>query len=110
MDDKLISDYPNGVKRMLVGLPNGAHAEPVVALNENGTSVGDDSAALIAALIAMVHPVWEEVSTGRLRVVLDPLGGGANTCQCDYSRCCNYSRHFNQHGTSWRYSCKQFHL
>ena len=35
----------------------------------------DDTAALMSLLRALVHPIWEEAATGRLRVVLDPIGG-----------------------------------
>jgi hypothetical protein len=35
----------------------------------------NNDAALISMLRALVHPIWEEAATGRLRVVLDPAGG-----------------------------------
>lgn len=39
------------------------------------SALPDDTATLMACLRALVHPIWEDVSSGRLRVVLDPLGG-----------------------------------
>lgn len=35
----------------------------------------DLAASILIALRALIHPIWEEASSGRLRVVLDPLGG-----------------------------------
>lgn len=35
----------------------------------------DNTAALMSALRALIHPIWEEAASGRLRVVLDPIGG-----------------------------------
>lgn len=39
------------------------------------SALPDDTATLMACLRALVHPIWEEAASGRLRVVLDPLGG-----------------------------------
>lgn len=41
----------------------------------NDIPTPDNTMALMSALRALVHPIWEEASSGRLRVVLDPLGG-----------------------------------
>lgn len=70
--------------RMPVELPAGGggltdselRASPVpVSGSFSASIVPDDTAALMACLRALVHPVWADSASGRLRVVLDPLGG-----------------------------------
>jgi hypothetical protein len=51
-------------------------ATPVPVSGTFNASVNpDDTANMVSLLRALVHPIWEEANTGRLRVVLDPLGG-----------------------------------
>lgn len=49
-------------------------ATPII-VSGTVTATPDDTANMVALLRALVHPVWEDVSSGRLRVVLDPAGG-----------------------------------
>lgn len=37
--------------------------------------ISDDAASIKSYLSALVQPIWQDVSSGRLRVVLDPAGG-----------------------------------
>lgn len=70
--------------RLPVELPAGGsgltdaelRANPVPVSGSFSASVTpEDTATLMSALRALVHPIWEEAASGRLRVVLDPLGG-----------------------------------
>lgn len=66
------------------GAPNAATEVTLLALKaateallQAASAIRDnaDNAALIATLKALVHPIWADAYSGRLRVVLDPAGG-----------------------------------
>lgn len=44
-------------------------------VNITNAQTVDLAANILVALRALIHPIWEEAATGRLRVVLDPTGG-----------------------------------
>jgi hypothetical protein len=59
---------------------NGLDDGNVSASNPMPVKVADQltvdlAANILVALKALIHPIWEEASSGRLRVVLDPIGG-----------------------------------
>lgn len=60
-------------------LPTGAATDATVSglatVIGAGAPITDTPAQIHAALGQLANPIWEEAATGRLRVVLDPLGG-----------------------------------
>lgn len=73
--DTYASDDIDGIKYQRVKLvagPNGTNDGDISASSPLPIDIGTTVKALLQAL---ANPVWQEVAGGRLRVVLDPLGG-----------------------------------